>query len=91
VLRVSALLLIALLPSTRLSQWFMLATRWRSFLRSPLLEPLRFLEANSRLAATALRRWPCGALSRNLGKFTFILLPAGMLVVIGLLWRMRRV
>jgi len=46
-------------------------------LRSPLLEPPALLEANSRLAGNCLRRWAGAALCLgNLGKFTFILLPA---------------
>jgi 4-amino-4-deoxy-L-arabinose transferase-like glycosyltransferase len=92
VLRVSALLLIALLPSTQIVSVVYAGDAVAQFPFALLCwSLLRFLEANSRLAGNCFAALAGAALCLgNLGKFTFILLPAGMLVVIGLLWRMRR-
>jgi hypothetical protein len=91
VLRVAALLLIALLPSTQIVSVVYANDAVAQFPFALLCwSLLRVLEAESRPAAAGFAALAGFALCLgNFGKFTFILLPAGMLVLIGLLWRRR--
>ena len=92
VLRVAALLLIALLPSTQIVSVVDAQDAVAQFPFALLCwSLLRVLEADSRPAAASFAALAGFALCRgNFSKFTFILLPAGTLVLIGLLWRRRR-
>jgi hypothetical protein len=91
VLRVAALLLIALLPSTQIVSVVYAQDVAAQFPFALLCwSLLRVLEADSRPAAVRFAALAGFALCLgNFSKFTFILLPAGMLVLIGLLWRRR--
>jgi 4-amino-4-deoxy-L-arabinose transferase-like glycosyltransferase len=91
VLRVAALLLIALLPSTQIVSVVYANDAVAQFPFALLCwSLLRVLEADARPAAASFAALAGFALCLgNFGKFTFILLPAGMLVLIGLLWRRR--
>ena len=92
VLRVAAILLIALLPATQIAS-VVYAEDAVAQLPFALLcwSLLRVLEADSRPTAASFAALAGFALCLgNFSKFTFILLPAGMLVLVGLLWRWRR-
>ena len=90
-LRVAALLLIALLPSTQIASVVYAHDATAQFPFALLCWGLlRVIEADTRRAVIGFAALAGFALCLgNFCKFTFILLPAGMLLLIGLLWRRR--